>query len=265
MPGIRSRTNTETQEIPATGVHSFGEWKTVTEATCVAKGQQERECSVCGAKETQDIDATGKHSFGEWKTVTEATCGEKGQQERECSVCGAKETQEIPATGEHSFGAWKTVTEESCTEAGTEERECSVCGAKETQEIDALGHDPDGNNVCLRCGRLVMTDQEQKNAAKVDTMSHSLSDYSALSHYQLSISFKDASGYSVSSPAIVDVRIVNASGVTVLEKTYVKTKSSSSIRINFSDIDLCGNFSQCGSGRQAQKGAEGDEFGEQFL
>lgn len=225
---------TTTAPVTTEHVHSFGEWKTVTEATCVAKGLQERECSVCKAKETQEIDATGVHSFGEWKTVKEATCGEKGQQERECSVCKEKETQDIAATGEHSFGAWETVTEESCTEKGTEERECSVCGAKETQEIDALGHDPDENNVCKRCGRLIMTDQEQKNAAKVDTMSHSLSE--SYSYFDLSISFKDASSYSVSSPAIVDVRIVNASGVTVLEKTYVKTQYSSHVYIYYSDI-----------------------------
>lgn len=37
------------------------------------------------------------HTFGEWKTVKEASCGIEGQRERVCSVCGEKETETIAA------------------------------------------------------------------------------------------------------------------------------------------------------------------------
>lgn len=46
-------------------------------------------------------DATEAHSYGEWTTVTEATCTTAGQKQHTCAVCGHVETQEIPATGHH--------------------------------------------------------------------------------------------------------------------------------------------------------------------
>ena len=49
------------------------------------------------------IPATGEHTWGEYETVTEATCGEDGLEVRTCSVCEETEEREIPATGEHDF------------------------------------------------------------------------------------------------------------------------------------------------------------------
>ena len=46
-------------------------------------------------------DATEAHSYGEWTTVTPATCTAAGQKQHTCTVCGHVETQEIPATGHH--------------------------------------------------------------------------------------------------------------------------------------------------------------------
>ena len=46
-------------------------------------------------------DATEAHSYGEWTTVTPATCTTAGQKKRTCTECGHVETQEIPATGHH--------------------------------------------------------------------------------------------------------------------------------------------------------------------
>lgn len=42
--------------------HSYGEWTTVTAATCATDGLRERVCS-CGEKETETIGATGEHSY----------------------------------------------------------------------------------------------------------------------------------------------------------------------------------------------------------
>ena len=72
---------TKTETIPATGHH----WKDNGEANhiCV-KG-----------------DATEAHSYGEWTTVTPATCTTAGQKQRTCAECGHVETKEIPATGHH--------------------------------------------------------------------------------------------------------------------------------------------------------------------
>ena len=39
-----------------------------------------------------------EHSYGEWITVTEATCMQTGEKKRTCSVCKYEDTAEIPAT-----------------------------------------------------------------------------------------------------------------------------------------------------------------------
>ena len=43
--------------------HTFGDWSVTTNATCMAEGKQTRTCS-CGATETQAIPATGVHTYG---------------------------------------------------------------------------------------------------------------------------------------------------------------------------------------------------------
>lgn len=71
-----------TETIPATGHH----W--------VDNGSDSTHICVKG-------DKTEAHSYGEWTTVTEATCTTAGQKQHTCTVCGHVETQEIPATGHH--------------------------------------------------------------------------------------------------------------------------------------------------------------------
>ena len=70
-----------TETIPATGHH----WKDNGEAS-----------HIC----TKD-NVTEAHAYGEWTTVTPATCTTAGQKQHTCTVCGHVETQEIPATGHH--------------------------------------------------------------------------------------------------------------------------------------------------------------------
>ena len=73
---------TKTETIPATGHH----W--------TDNGDNSTHICVKG-------DATEAHSYGEWTTVTEATCTTAGKKQHTCTVCGHVETQEIPATGHH--------------------------------------------------------------------------------------------------------------------------------------------------------------------
>ena len=73
---------TKTETIPATGHH----W--------TDNGDNSTHICVKG-------DATEAHSYGEWTTVTEATCTTAGQKQHTCTECGHVETQEIPATGHH--------------------------------------------------------------------------------------------------------------------------------------------------------------------
>ena len=77
----REHTDQWTETIPATGHH----WKDNGEAS-----------HIC----TKD-NVTEAHAYGEWTTVTPATCTTAGQKQHTCTVCGHVETQEIPATGHH--------------------------------------------------------------------------------------------------------------------------------------------------------------------
>ena len=44
--------------------HVFGDWYTVTDATCTEAGEERRDCANCDANETRTIPMT-EHAFGE--------------------------------------------------------------------------------------------------------------------------------------------------------------------------------------------------------
>ena len=83
--------------IPAKG-HTYGEWKTIKEATCTEDGERSKECVVCHHVETEVITVTG-HSFSDWKDITPATCTTDGEQTRTCTKCQYKETATVYALG----------------------------------------------------------------------------------------------------------------------------------------------------------------------
>ena len=109
--------------------HTYGDWKTVKNATCTEEGLKERTCS-CGAKETLPIEPI-PHS---WKA---ATC----ESPKTCSNCGKTEGSALG----HSW------TEATCTSPKT----CSRC---RKTEGGFLGHDwkeatCTSPKTCLRCGK----------------------------------------------------------------------------------------------------------------
>ena len=67
----------------ATEAHSYGEWTTVTPATCTTAGEKKHTCTECGHVETQEIPATGHH----WK--------DNGDGTHTCTKCGATEGQPV--------------------------------------------------------------------------------------------------------------------------------------------------------------------------
>ena len=95
------------------GEHSWGEWQTETEPTCVKTGFKFRACETCGKREEEIIPATGSHSWGEWQMETEPTCVKTGFKFRACETCSKREEEIIPATGSHIYG---------------EDGICSACG-----------------------------------------------------------------------------------------------------------------------------------------
>ena len=94
--------------------HTFGEWSTVTAATCTETGIRRRYCTVCGWKQEEVVSALGHdliHHEGQ-----AVTCTEIGWQAYDtCSRCDYSTYELIPATG-HIY----------------DDGVCSVCGAEET-------------------------------------------------------------------------------------------------------------------------------------
>ena len=134
--------------------HKWGEWTTVTEATCTKTGSQERVCQ-CGEKETQEIAALG-HTAGNKATCTTAqictvcdaelaaALGHTAGDEATCTtaqICTVCDAELVAALG-HTDGEWIIDTEATCTEDGSKHQVCSVCKATITIEtISATGHD----------------------------------------------------------------------------------------------------------------------------
>ncbi|MBQ0109685.1 MAG: hypothetical protein KBS44_05345 [Clostridiales bacterium] len=103
--------------------HVFGEWKTVTKATCTKEGLKERVCE-CGEKETQAIPMID-HDYAS------ATC----EKPKTCTMCGK--------TSGASLG--HNYSKATCDAP----QKCSRCG----QTVgSALGHTTD-DGVCSRCGK----------------------------------------------------------------------------------------------------------------
>ena len=158
--------------------HTITNWATVTPATCLEDGEDERHCEYCDYAETKVVKAlnhdwddgvvtdpsctaSGKtfytcercaetrtevieklpHSFGdEWNTTVEPTCVEIGQEVRSCSVCDFVETREVAALG-HNLSDWTIYTAPSCVSLGEERKTCSRCDYYESREVAMLDHE----------------------------------------------------------------------------------------------------------------------------
>ena len=98
-------------------VHAFGEWTTLTPATCTKAEVEERKCA-CGTVETREGDAALKHDIVSDAAVP-ATCTSTGLTAGEhCTRCDYKISQEVAEKLPHTPGAAAT-----CTSV----QECTVC------------------------------------------------------------------------------------------------------------------------------------------
>lgn len=74
--------------------HSFGEWETIKEATCIEIGMQKRICTVCQTEETKETEAKG-HIWNAGIVTEEATESTEGLKTYTCTVCGETKTEII--------------------------------------------------------------------------------------------------------------------------------------------------------------------------
>jgi len=107
-------------------IHSFGEWETVKESTCLEAGSRQRLCQ-CGEKETEEIEIL-PHT----EVIDEAidpTCSAEGKTEgKHCSVCNTVTVaQETVSKLPHTEVIDEAVAATCTAEGKTEGKHCSVC------------------------------------------------------------------------------------------------------------------------------------------
>ncbi len=131
---------TQTRAIPASG-HSWNDWVTLTEPTCLVAGVETRSCNTCENSDMRAIPALG-HNWGEWETDLAADCYSSGTQSRTCLRDQSHtELQTVSALG-HDFGDWVITRAPTCTVAGVETRYCRNCNKHtEVRSVEAYGHD----------------------------------------------------------------------------------------------------------------------------
>lgn len=84
-----AKTNEIEYELIDCKTHSFGEWETITPATCRKEGEKQRKCKVCGETEKRSITKL-EHTYKKNRTVV-ATSKRKGYTIYKCFGCGCKE------------------------------------------------------------------------------------------------------------------------------------------------------------------------------
>ncbi len=128
----------------ADGEHSWGEWTVTTEATCGAAGSRSHTCAKCGETQSEEIPATGVHTFAEEGQEAPLCTTVDFEQGLTCKVCGKTVVgDELMPSLSHSKQIlyYKAAT---CTEAGNERgHSCKKCGyvIDGGEEIPALGHE----------------------------------------------------------------------------------------------------------------------------
>lgn len=96
--------------------HNWGEFQTLTEATCGKPGKKVRYCKNCGAADDAEIPATGKHDLVASKVV-EPTCTERGYTAYVCKGCGAFVQDDYTKELGHKLDDGKAVAA-TCTTPG---------------------------------------------------------------------------------------------------------------------------------------------------
>ncbi len=94
----------------------------------------------------------GEHSWGEYQTVTEATCGKDGLQSHTCSVCGYEESKPVAATGAHELdesGVCKVCGKETLPQEGSAEE---IASSKLSIHFIKFDNDKAGDSVLIKCG-----------------------------------------------------------------------------------------------------------------
>ena len=121
--------------------HSFGEWMTVTEATCTEEGIRLRECD-CGVTERESIPVE-EHSWDNGVITAEATETTDGERLFTCTVCGAEYSVELSAHGDRD-SAESDEPSESAAPSGSSEGKTASGSVNFPDEKPSASGKPEG-------------------------------------------------------------------------------------------------------------------------
>lgn len=94
---------TESRNIPATGVHVWTEWKANGELC--TNGTYERHCKECYKEETKERIGNGNHLYSKWTILRNPDCVNSGKKYRYCYKCYENFYEEIsPSPNSHNWG-----------------------------------------------------------------------------------------------------------------------------------------------------------------
>ncbi len=183
-------------------------------ASCTSEGLTEgKHCSVCNTVIVKQETIPVSHTYQQTATTT-ATCIEEGTTTYTCSLCNDVKVEKTSKTA-HSYNEGEITTAAICTSQGIKTYTCKVCSTTKTETISKLGHNPNSNNICTRCGEvcpieLNMTSSEKTNANKVYYISQRQIWYEEDEKcHVLVFSLLDSSENELSTPAVVEIKIVN--------------------------------------------------------
>lgn len=133
----------ENSNISVVCLHSFGDWNTVKQATCIEEGKLVRTCSKCFETEESTVSKNDMHTEV-IDVAVPATCTVDGLTEgKHCSVCNTVTmSQNVVKAKGHIEVIDKAVTATCTTDGLTEGKHCSICSTTivEQTTVKAKGH-----------------------------------------------------------------------------------------------------------------------------
>lgn len=120
----------------------------------------------CGETKTEEILATGNHTYSEDKLITiTPTCTSEGKKATVCINCGdikSGSEEIVPAT--HNYpDDWSVLVEPDCETKGINVKICLNCNDIITQKLPKAGHaDKDGDSKCDTCDKeIIVTEPDE--------------------------------------------------------------------------------------------------------
>jgi len=122
--------------------HTYDDWETSIEATCLSQGQLKHSCINCGHTEYKDT-AKASHTETKYEDL-DSDCTHEGHiGGTYCSVCHEELTPStIVSKKEHSYDKWETSIKATCISKGQEKRVCKICGHEDYRDVPMIPHTP---------------------------------------------------------------------------------------------------------------------------